>query len=283
MYSAESLTQIHKKLHEIFPTSMVLLGGSYLYGQARPDSDVDFYVVSSFWKFLRRREFFNHIKALKLDFPELKVTFMPRLFFNRGWYYVYGRDLKGEFHTSKINRVIIFRNALKLSYFHYVRSILSASDAERQSAVYKSAQQLALAALAGSSCEMKSPLFLPANLKIGLEILPTDKRDIIAEILDNKISAAWWQEKNCAELGRSIFTAIIFLYNGVAKKFLRFSFINYFLYNARFLKRGKFGFMLKNPDRFLLDKMFNCLTSPSCDVRGLSTQLREVIFPIYIV
>lgn len=274
---------MHKKLQDIFPGGLVLLGGSYLYGEASEKSDVDFYAIISWRDFFERGEFLHRIKALKLDYPELKVTFMPRLLFRRGWYYVYGKDLGGALHCSKINRKIIFRNAVKLSYFHYVNSLLAEEPRQKKISVRKSAQQLTLAAWAASAREMKSPLFLVENLQRGIGDLPAEKKEILSAIIGHKLNDQWWQDKNLSELGRAIFNCIVFIYNLEGKKFLNFSIVNYLLYNARFLAKGNYKFLFRNPDKYLLGKIFNCLTSPACDIRELSGQLREVIFPIYIV
>lgn len=125
MLSAEKVTEIHSTLTKIFPSNLILLGGSYAQGNATEDSDLDIFLICDWSFFFSRKKYQPLTKDLKNKFPQLKIMLVPKIFFKYGWYKVSGTDISGKKYSSPLNKKIIFRNAVKLAYFYLLKSARS--------------------------------------------------------------------------------------------------------------------------------------------------------------
>ena len=143
MLKAETLTGLQRELKLIVGNSTVLLGGSYYHGGAVAKSDVDFFVIVSwfnFWKVWRRRKV---IKKWEGKSTEVKINVMivPRFFYKRGWYFISGRGLGGKKYQSKLRADLVLRNALKLSAFYGLKFLHGEGEDWKR----KAGKQLSLA------------------------------------------------------------------------------------------------------------------------------------------
>lgn len=273
MFTPEEIIKIHEKLVMLFPESLVLFGGSYLYNEATEDSDLDFYVISNFFGY-KHKDKISFIFELKREWPKVKIMFLPRLFYKMGLYYIHGADINGAMfsNASRINRKIAFRNAMKLAYFHYLRAFDENDIEKKKRCVKKSSKQLAFALNLNSS--LIEPLFSGENLRIAQNYAPADCRSVLGEIFAGNINA-----ENFFNIAREYKNLLDYVIS-VNKKYLRFSAINYLIYNGKFLKKGDFRFLFSNPDKKILKKARNAKIT---DTSNSLQELGKIIFPIYIV
>ena len=260
MYSAEEIKTAHTGLADIFKRGKVLFGGSYLYGDATEQSDLDFYLICSFHDFFYYRRRPEIINAVKSRFSGVRLMIIPKIFFSLGWYYVYGRNLDGEIEISGISGKTIFRNSLKLACLHYLSSLLANGEAERSVSLSKSANQVNVAAIVRSLpmiCRKREPIF------------------------SRKFMHAKLKQLDISDCGCEPFNAINRLYNS-ADDLLNFSFSNYFIYNIRFILRGNFAFLTKNPDKYILDRIISGISGGN-NLKQLHDEMSEIIFPVYIL
>lgn len=128
MLNAETVKSIHATLAKIFPQNLVLLGGSYADQRATDDSDLDIFLICSWYFLFNRKKYQPLVKDLKNKYPQLRIMLVPKIFFKYGLYRVSGNDIGGKRYASPLNKKIIFRNAVKLAYFYLLKSI----DSHRQ-------------------------------------------------------------------------------------------------------------------------------------------------------
>ncbi len=284
MLKKEDIAKIHRKLSEIYGSGTVLLGGSYLYGEAEEGSDLDFYLISNlhwFINYIRHKELLTELKE---NFPILRVMLVSRMFFKRGWYYIYGRDISGKAHVSGVNKKIIFRNSLKLACFHYLKFLLSNSASDKKKFLIKSAQQAAVAAVIKSSMEKINPNDPLFSRKIILENLVKYEgkhREIIEKILNWKKDAANPDMNSLNQAGRQLLGVISGVLDS-AGSLLSFLPINYLIYNSKFLFQGNKEFLFCNPDKKLLNKIVNGIKT-SINLEELHREMKETIFPVFII
>lgn len=281
MYSLKDIKKIHQQLIAIYPHCLVLLGGSYFYGEATENSDLDFYIVSSVWEFFKHTRSKRLASEIRVQNPRLQIIFIPKICFKYGWYYVCGQDIEGRTCISKINKKIIFRNSLKLAYYHYLKYLIADTGSEKHWQIYKSAQQISFAINIISGHARADAVFSLKNLESGLNALLPEQAKVLTEIFYDRANSEWGSN-NIAIGGRELRKIIDQIYNS-RKSLLRFSLFNYLFYNLKFIKRLNFTFLFRNPDKWILKKITNCLASPSCNIRELSLKLDEVIFPVFIV
>jgi predicted nucleotidyltransferase len=145
MLVAETLTGLQRELKLIVGNSLVLLGGSYFHGGATESSDIDFFVIVSwfnYFKVWRRRKVIRKWEGKSTE-AKINVMIVPRFFYNRGWYYISGRGLGGKKYHSKVRHGLVLRNALKLSAFYGLKFLSGAGN----DWLRKAGKQLAIAKL----------------------------------------------------------------------------------------------------------------------------------------
>lgn len=145
MLVAETLTGLQRELKKIVGNSLVLLGGSYFHGGAVESSDIDFFVIVSWFNYFKVWSRRKVIKKWKGNSAEAKINVMivPRFFYNRGWYYISGRGLGGKKYCSKMRYDLVLHNAFKLSAFYGLKFLIGAGDDWKR----KAGKQLAIAKL----------------------------------------------------------------------------------------------------------------------------------------
>lgn len=145
MLVAETLTGLQRELKKIVGNSLVLLGGSYFHGGAKEVSDVDFFVIVSWFNYFKVWQRRKVIKKWEGSSTEVKINVMivPRFFYNRGWYYISGRGLGGKKYCSKIRHDLVLGNALKLSAFYGLKFL----NGMGEDWLRKAGKQLAIARL----------------------------------------------------------------------------------------------------------------------------------------
>ena len=118
MYSPAIISQIHSELQALNSSALVLLGGSYLYGEAGEESDVDFYLICPWWQLFFLQSYKKLMSELRKKFPNVVFSLMvvPRWLKHHG-YYIYGRDTSGKIHTWGVPTSVLVRNCLKLADF----------------------------------------------------------------------------------------------------------------------------------------------------------------------
>lgn len=255
MYPTALIAEIHRELEKIYNRGLVLLGGSYLYGEAEENSDLDFYVICpwrAFFYYCRHKEL---AAGIKTTYPQISLMIVPKWFFKKGWYYIYGRDLREKICASPINKKIIWRNCLKLACFSYLKFLLSAEHTPRQRYLLKAARLLA-AALSLENLKGKSePLFTADSLKGAMAKLAINGEDLLPAL-----KSAW-------QGGRAN---------------LSFSLANYLIYNFRFLPKGHLDFLGRDPDKFILDKFFSGFETGK-DLNELAIAMQKIVFPVFVI
>ncbi len=256
MYPADTIKKIHRELSTLFASHKVLLGGSYLYGHATDQSDLDFYIITTFpwsifWHHQHYATLVNNLKT-ELNTPNLKILIVPKLFFRLGWYYIYGQDIDGKIYCSKVNKKIIFRTTIKLAYFHYLGFLVKTNKAERWCALRKTAQQLAAAIVIYSDAPLVQPIFSTTNLIKQLTALGNKEYLVLIKILSTSDQTPTELEQN--EWSRGVRTLLNQVFEQ-GKTWLSFYFPNYLIYNLRFIPKGNFQFLFTNPDRRIITEL----------------------------
>lgn len=253
MYSTPLITEIHRELKRIYNRGLVLLGGSYLYGEASEESDLDFYIICpwrAFFYYCKHKELATELKA---KYAPVNIMLAPKWFFKNGWYYIYGQDLAGKIHVSLVNKKIIWRNCLKLACFSYLKFLLTAESDLKQKNLLKARRLLAAALSLDNFKNENEPLFATENLK-----------EVVTELGSGDLLPAL---KNAWQ-------------NGGAS--LSFSLINYLIYNFRFLPKGDFSWLWRNPDKFILNNFFAGFYSDK-KLNELAVEMQKIVFPVFVI
>lgn len=257
MLTPEAIRQIQTDLQSIFPKSLILLGGSYLWNEASESSDADFYVVGgdiNFW--LNRKS--KRLSILKNKFLEINITWCPRVFFIFGWYDIFGQDLIGNIYRSPLNYKINWRNTIKLGYFYCLQTLAATTEEEKNKWLKKASKRLAWARKL-------------ENRQLGI----TDpiKPYFSFFNLTKTLNSNWSVEeiiKGLDELVR------------VGDKQLKFSLVNYLIYNIKFIIHKDFSFLNSNPDKKIILEMQKLIQNSNITQSGVGL-INRVIFPVYIL
>lgn len=247
------IAEIHRELERIYNQGLVMLGGSYLYGEAEEGSDLDFYIICpwrAFFYYCRRKELAS---GIKINYPQINIMLAPKWFFKKGWYYIYGQDLAGKIHVSPVNKKIIWRNCLKLACFSHLKFLLSAEPGLKQKNLFKARRLLAAALSLDNFKNNSEPIFAASNLNESMTKLGGN--DLLSAL-----KSAWQSGKDN----------------------LTFSLVNYLIYNFRFLPKGDFSWLGRNPDKFILSKFFVGLESGK-NLNELAAEMQKIVFPVYII
>src|SRR3989338_1874529 len=281
MYPPETINEIHRRLQQAIPHNKVLLGGSYLYGEATADSDVDFYAICKWRDLLTFGSYRQKIEKLKDEFFTVgwNVTVVPQALYDRGWYYVYGSDTSGRIQQSAIYNKLIIRNSLKLAFYHYLSSLSATSSAERQKKLVKSAQQLAAALLFFEKIFSFKPFFSSANLIKQLASIRSLNAAPLTELLRSKVEKTELSKERLYHLGNQLGALLLQTKDELGGAWSHFSWVNYCLYNARFLWKGKLLFLFTNPDKMVLQKLARAVQSKS-HANEVVEALKEIVFPV---
>lgn len=282
MLSRADVDKAHKQLSEIYCRAEILLGGSYCYGEAGEQSDLDFYLWCDFAdcvKYARRADLLKPVKEM---FPQIKLMVVPELFFKRGWYYIYGKRGDGKIISSKLSKKIVFRNSLKLAFFHYINFLESSSDTQKKTELIKSVQQASVAWILQNSKEKidSAPLFSLKVIKEHLVKCNFPREPLFREVLDWK-GAYGIDAKRLVECGQGVLEVLndVFRTSG---SYLSFSFANYLIYNVRFLWKGSMKFIFVNPDQHLLTEIAGGVNTGE-NLHELKINMVKEIFPAYIL
>ena len=257
MYSPDTIREIHQSLQALDPSALVLLGGSYLYGEAGEESDVDFYLVCSLWRLFFLRPYKKLMSELRKKFPYVDFSLMvvPR-WLKRHGYYIYGQDVMGKIHSWAVPMAVLVRNCLKLAFFNFLRSKVEYKGKERN--IAKTKKQLAVAYLAAiGEIDFSKPIFS-------------------WQYIHSHAVISSGVPSNSGRVEKSLGLA--------AKQFLSyfsFSWSNYLFYNVRFLLRGNPLFLFKNPDKMIIKRLKEGFDNNE-DPASLYKEIKEIIFPVII-
>lgn len=284
MFSSATIEKIQRELQALNSSALVLLGGSYLYGEATEESDVDFYAVLGVKSLLAYFWYRRKILALKdrhftVDF---RVMIVPRFIFKRGWYYIYGRDLRGKIHSPTINESLILRNSLKLAFFHYVHFLTLRDSRERRASLIKATQQLVPLIVMHDELYTFRPLFSLAQTRKKMARSSHFAARLALEILSWKNSAIDITSANLDYYGAELGRRLKRIYDLNVPYFSAFSLANYLIYNFRFLLKAEARFLLGNPDQLIFQKIRRGLFSSQNSIT-LYHELKQIIFPVIII
>ncbi len=273
MFTEPVVVQLHQQIQKIFGHTPVLLGGSYVYGEATQYSDIDFYVLCSWVTFFQRKKYARQLAAVRALFPAAPISVMlvPRSFFKRGWYYIYGHDVSGQSHVSALNAAIIFRNSLKFGYYYLLKSRCAANQAEQTRAFQKSAHQLAIAQLflisKNQPPQFFSRRYLFAKDESGLSPQLVATRQMLVDPV-TKIAPEMQ-----TELLQSLQTT-----RQEGDRYLHFFWPNLLMYLGKY-KNLALGL---NPDAALIQALGRGLQS-ALDPAALLARINQNIFPVIII
>lgn len=259
----------HKELADLCRGCLVLLGGSAATRELTEDSDVDFFVIGSVWRVIKIKKNIQKIKDFKKRYPLVNIMLIPGLFFQRGWYYVRGKDLNGKIWLSGKNEKIYFRNTLKLAG----QSLMMARQEGESHELIKALRRIVAAEMVlinGWSEEqdlttlknVREYLFKKNNVeaKKMLEIINSPAVNNTQESI----------KKNLID----IFVK--------GKKYFNFSWFNYFFYNFRFLLKGKIDFLFSNPDKKIMKEILALLDKDLVTLDEYE-RIKKIVFPVFII
>ncbi len=282
MSSDQASKNITKTFKPIFPNDQILRGGSHTYDEGTRSSDLDFYIIISHpWNVYRNRAHYSsEIAKLKTELQtiNLSILIVPKYFFKKGYYYVYGQDETGAIIESKINKKIIYRHSLKFALFYHLEFLRAADDKEKARLLIKTAKQLSAAVLMRQSAKPKSPIFSKENLKTGLEKITNLAYKLLTEIL-----SANPEHISHAELeswGREV-AAFLIAEADRKHRYLKFSNANYLIYNIRFITKKDFSFLFHNPDKYIIKKLKEVVLKRDTS-DATHAYFKKVIFPALI-
>ncbi|MSU75659.1 MAG: hypothetical protein EXS55_04050 [Candidatus Magasanikbacteria bacterium] len=285
MYSPETISQIHSQLQALDPSALVLLGGSYLYGEAGEESDVDFYFVCPNWRIFFLKRLKKLINDLKQRFSEVDFTVMivPRWLRHDG-YGIYGRDTRGKIHSWALPIPTLIRNCLKLAYFNYLRSIVEPTRKDRNRLKVK--KQLAVAQLAAEGkIDFNQPIFSWRHIQNHrAQNTPTSVLPLSGGGNDSPSpfrGGAGGGVFGVSEGAESLVEQLDQAFHQLLPHFT-FSWPNYLLYNVKFLLRGNPLFLFKNPDKMIIERLKEGFDKKE-DPVSLYREIKEIIFPVIIL
>ncbi len=289
MYTHARINEIHKTLQAFDPSALVLLGGSYLYGEAGEESDVDFYWLCPSWRVFFLAKFKKSIQNLKNQFPEIdfSVMIVPK-WLRRHGYYIYGQDVHGKIHTWELPIRTLMRNCVKLAYFNYLRFLVfdkipsprgRGTEGEGpQRNLVKVAKQLAVAEFAAQGkIDFSQPFFSWEYIQTPPSRGAHGGCKSSACLVTHQPTTTQWSYTPTTPLEGGLDRAY--------HKFLpyfTFSFSNYLLYNTRFLLRGNPLFLFQNPDKMIIKRLKRGFDKRE-DPANLCREIKEIIFPVIIL
>lgn len=274
MLKREFLQQLHAELQSITKKCLVLLGGSYVYGESTRESDVDFFIIVPVWKLFSFRA---EIRAWKSKYPQvaLNIMIVSRPAFKYGWYYVYGRTLEGELFAAPINKRVIIMSALKFAYYHYLKHELAKSEEERTEALKKIAQKIAIIETVREYKEQATPPLATSYIKRRL--VGKGGFEWALEVLEAKANGGALPKVPSDLLLKSLTREY-----QLCKEYATFSMRDYCVYNVKFLAKGRALFLLGNPDTIILAKIRHSLELKE-DLAKLHHELTSIIFPVIML
>lgn len=274
MYSRELIHEIHTRLAVNLPRARMLFGGSYWYGEASEESDLDFYCVCPLAQVRRAASAIRTIVAAYAR-VRLGVMVVPEYFYRRGWYYVAGTDEQREVFTSPLNRTAIIRTALKLAYFHYLKFLVTELPVQKQASATKAALQLTVVWCLLHN-QPPSPLFSKVAVRRLLEQSEIPERAALLEFLSGGSSFIDFPDLKIK---------FVYLLDSAAEKAapcFRWWWPNYLVYNAKFVREGSGLFLFKNPDRVILDGLKQAIRQDAPG-REILQWFTRTVFPVIII
>ena len=271
MYSNQEVSAIHRELQTLCKKSLVLLGGSYWYGGAKDNSDLDFYLILPWWQWLKYHILKNNLFKFKNHYPLATIMIIPKILYKIRWYYVIGRDTQGNTYCQ-YNRGFFLRQTLKLAWQSYVTFKKSGEQAN----LFKCAQGMAGAHVVFNKQEIQ-PIMKPQNLTSALissqapEFLKTVLHGKYQNIKILKETDIKTVQEQCLQLLTNLTNRFL--------KITKFSILSYLVYNIRFISRANFSFIFGDPDLNILKLCLNKFTN----METLYIKLKTAAFPVIVI
>lgn len=247
MHTREFIFALQRELSEVCPDAIILLGGSYLYGDATEKSDIDFYCITSLWRFSFCRKKIREVKA-----QHANVTFncliLTKLLFDCGYYYIYGQKIDGEVLAARYNQKQAVFTSLKFAQYFYIKS---RCHPQVENFHRKCLQKIAITKF----CLRYSGKETVALTKIALRPFYPESNADLENVLNNLYSEC--------------------------QPFFSFNFLNYYVYNIKFLRKGIWLFLFGNPDTIITRKMLEAIRQNNYS-SNLEVWLDKFIFPAII-
>lgn len=281
MYEKSLLRELHTKLQSLDPRITLLLGGSYAYGEAHEDSDVDFYAVLPWTKLLSYHGLKHKIQNLKDSYfgVRFSVMIVPRFFFERGWFYVHGHDECGDIHASPINTRSIIRHSLKLALFHYFLFLISPDRSRKIRELLKIAKLSAVLRVLTKTIYIFQPLFSVATLSQHLDPKNNSIDKTIMEALQKG------REFSSEELSSS--AAVLYEYLKTFytenKHHFRFSLLNSLVYALQGIRHRSSLFWTSNPDTMVINYLLDTIENKRENLKEEEKKITTIIFPVLII
>jgi len=273
MYNRDSISAIHRSLREIYHRGTVLFGGSYLYGEATEESDVDFYVVCAWPDFFYYWRHPELVLPIKQKHPHVTIMLAPKILCNKNLYYIHGQDASGAVYGGPVDIELITKNCLKLSYYNYLKFLNIRSPRD----LLKSAKQIGALAIIQKTGNTTGPIFSWKYLKNNSEILDAADKNVISEASRRLLSAPAAEPD---EFSSQVYEMIKRWHNQV-EHCLRFQWVNYLLYNFKFIPQGNFQFLWSNPDKKLVEDIAQGLARG--ETGPLYEKARRTILPVIMI
>ncbi len=71
--------------------------------------------------------------------------------------------------------------------------------------------------------------------------------------------------------------ASLYDYYFAGRRYFNFSLANYLIYNVKFILRGDFQFLPRNPDKYVIKRMM------TADSINILQEIKKIVFPVIII
>lgn len=278
MYSSALINSLHQELQRNFPRGKLLLGGSYFYGEADDQSDLDFYYLSSVTALFLAKKIKQQVQSIRQKFPGVRFSLMlvPDWLFRRGWYFIDGKDLAKERYTSPLRPDVIIRNSLKFALWYLLNSKIASAPALIIGDLRKAAHQLAAALLVLGRLNTRAPFAQAEQARLLAQALPAGDYRLLQVLRRQELAADSIPEYQAR------LQAVILKTEKPAENYWRLAWRNYLLYNLWFGRRGLALFLTTNPDKLVRERLVAACSLAKPALEQELAVLKQIIFPVII-
>lgn len=285
MYTPELIAGLHSQLQTSLPSTTVLLGGSYAYNEANEGSDVDFYVVLSSWQLVLYPSIKKAIALIKDNNTGVRINVMlvPRILFERGFYYIHGVDTSGNGTISATNTKAFVTTTLKLALLHYIYFATSNDTHIKKQELGKFAQRVAALLITEKGLHTFKPMLSTAYLVSSLHPQGSHLEKVLLNILNLKHAAENFTTKQQEDFAQTLLQYCQNVYANNKKTYFGFWWLSYCIYMAHFWRARERLFLTKNPDTLVLDLLFETIKQGPLTMLHNKKRIERIIFPVLII